>query len=66
MFPFDPPENIRKTKGFLMFQGDQKEKLGRIGLKSRQFHSNFDSILLRWWPLEFFNAIFFLNEFDMF
>ena len=30
-----------------MFQGDQKEKLGRIGLKSRQFHTNFDSILLR-------------------
>ena len=21
MFPFDPPENIRKLKGFLMFSG---------------------------------------------
>ena len=32
MFPFDPPENIRKPKVFLCFQGDQKETLGRKGL----------------------------------
>ena len=32
MFPFDPPKNIRKTFGFLMFQGDQKGTLERKGL----------------------------------
>ena len=29
IFPFNPPENIRKLKGF---QGDQKGTLGRKGL----------------------------------
>ena len=29
MFPFDPPENIRKPKVFWCFQGDQKRTLGR-------------------------------------
>ena len=33
MFPFDPPENIRKPKVFWCFQGDQKGTLGRKGLK---------------------------------
>ena len=32
MFPFDPPENIRKLLGFWCFQRDQKGKLGRKGL----------------------------------
>ena len=32
MFPFDPPENIRKRKVFSCFQGDQKGTLGRKGL----------------------------------
>ena len=29
MFPFDPPENIRKPLVFWSFQGDQKGKVGR-------------------------------------
>ena len=33
MFPFDPPENIRKPKVFWCFQGDQKGTLGSKGLK---------------------------------
>ena len=33
MFPFDPPENIRKPLVFYHFQGDQKGTLGRKGLK---------------------------------
>ena len=32
MFPFDPPENIRKPKNFWCFQGDQKGTLGSKGL----------------------------------
>ena len=32
MFPFDPPENIRKPKVFWCFQGDQKGTLGSKGL----------------------------------
>ena len=32
MFPFDPPENIRKPLVFLCFQGDQKGTLGSKGL----------------------------------
>ena len=32
MFPFDPPENIRKPLVFWCFQGDQKETLERKGL----------------------------------
>ena len=32
MFPFDPPENIRKPLVFWCFQGDQKGTLGRKGL----------------------------------
>ena len=39
MFPFDPPENIRKPLGFGCFQGDQEGTLGRKGLNlhSHQF-----------------------------
>ena len=33
MSSFDPPENIRKPKVFLCFQGDQKGTSGRKGLK---------------------------------
>ena len=33
MFPFDPPEIIRKPKVFRCFQGDQKGTLGRKGLR---------------------------------
>ena len=29
MFPFDPPENIRKRLVFRYFQGDQKGTLGK-------------------------------------
>ena len=29
MFLFDPPKNIRKSKVFSYFQGDQKGSLGR-------------------------------------
>ena len=36
MFPFDPPENIRKPLVFWCFQGDQKGTLGRKGLKFQQ------------------------------
>ena len=36
MFPFDPPENIRKPK--MGFQGDQKGALGRKGLNANHFH----------------------------
>ena len=42
MLSFDPPENIRKTdisyplrKEMLGFQGDQKETLGRKGLRAK-------------------------------
>ena len=35
MFPFDPPENIRKPLVFCFFKGDQKGALGRKGLKSK-------------------------------
>ena len=34
MFPFDPPEKIRKPLVFLCFQGDQKGTLGSKGLRS--------------------------------
>ena len=34
MFPFDLPENIRKSKVFWYFQGDQKGTLGRKGSNS--------------------------------
>ena len=40
VFPFDPPENIRKPLVFWCFQGDQKETLGKNGLKY--------NILLTW------------------
>ena len=33
MFPFDPPENIKKPAVFICFQGDQKGILGRKGFK---------------------------------
>ena len=32
MFPFNPPENIRKPKVFWCFQGDQRGSLGSKGL----------------------------------
>ena len=32
MFPFDPPEKIKKPKVFWYFQGDQKGALGSNGL----------------------------------
>ena len=35
MFPFDPPENIRKSKVFLMFQEDQRRTLGSKGLREK-------------------------------
>ena len=38
MFPFDPPESIRKPKVFWCFQGDQKETLGRKWLISFVVH----------------------------
>ena len=34
MYPFDPPQNIRKPLVFLCFKEDQKGTLGRNGLKS--------------------------------
>ena len=36
MFPFDPPENIRKPKVFWCFQVDQKGTLGRKWLTKNQ------------------------------
>ena len=36
MFPFDTPENIRKSKVFRCFQGDQKWTLGRKKLRINQ------------------------------
>ena len=39
MFPFDPPENIRKPKVFWCFQGDLKGTLGR-----KEFTPNFKTI----------------------
>ena len=43
MFPFDPPENIRKPKVFGCFQGDQKGTLGRKGLTNDKFCCEDDS-----------------------
>ena len=43
MFPFDPPENIRKPLVFGYFQGDQKGTLGRKGVIVLRW----DKILLR-------------------
>ena len=37
MFPFHPPENIRKPLVFLCFQGDQMGTLGSKGLKYNNF-----------------------------
>ena len=37
MFPFDPPENIRKPLVFCCFQGDQKGTFGRKGLNVKKF-----------------------------
>ena len=34
MFPFDPPENIRKRLVFRYFQGDQKGTLGKKRLRA--------------------------------
>ena len=44
MFPFDPPENIRKPKVFSCFQGDQKGTLGRKGLNTSEI-IKFDKII---------------------
>ena len=41
LFPFDPPENIRKPKVFWCFQGDQKGTLGRKGLRVRKYKNEF-------------------------
>ena len=38
MFPFDPPENIRKPKVFGCFRGDQKGTLGSKGLICQHKH----------------------------
>ena len=35
MFPFDPPENLRKPKVFWYFQGGLKENIGRKRANSR-------------------------------
>ena len=35
MFPFDPPENIRKSLVFWCFQGEQKGTLGSKGLNPK-------------------------------
>ena len=48
MFPFDPPENIRKPKVFWCFQGDQKGTFGRKGLTLRNnvpLKNNYEIIL---------------------
>ena len=34
MFPFDPPENMRKPLVCDVFKGDEKETLGRKGLRT--------------------------------
>ena len=44
MFPFDPPENIRKPKVFRCFQGDQKGTLGSKGLNFRSSGSKLESV----------------------
>ena len=41
MFPFDPPENIRKPLVFRYFQGDQKGTLGSKGLTENLRNQNF-------------------------
>ena len=41
MFPFDPPENIRKPNIFWRFKGGQKGTLGRNGL-------NFVYVCTKW------------------
>ena len=41
MFPFDPPENIRKPLVFWCFQGDQKGTLGRIWITPSSYLYNF-------------------------
>ena len=45
MFPFDPPETIRKPLVFLCFQGDQKRTLASKGLKVSTFKHCIVSIL---------------------
>ena len=52
MFPFGPPENIKKVFGFLMFSGGSKKN---IGIKRVQ-------ILL---PFEFITHNFDLNRIRM-
>ena len=37
MFPFDPPENIRKPKGFLMYLGGPKESIAMKMVKFAKF-----------------------------
>ena len=41
MFFFDPPENIRKSKVFWYFQGDQKGTLGRKRSYACPVHNTF-------------------------
>ena len=36
IIPFDPPENIRKTKGFLMFLGGSKVNIGKKRVKDHK------------------------------
>ena len=40
MFPFDPPENIRKPLVLGCFQGDQKGTSGRYGLSNDDLVKN--------------------------
>ena len=56
MFPFDPPENIRKILFSWCFQGDQKGTLGRKGVKRVLLNCSSERVLL-------FNMIFLENTF---
>ena len=52
MFPFDPPEYIRKLKVFWCFQGDQKGTLGSKGLKRIPTTGPFlGDLQIFFWPL---------------
>ena len=53
MFPFDPPENIRKSLVFWCFQGDQKGILGRKGLRIRYFVKRILTIMVSAKPINF-------------
>ena len=45
MFPFDPPENIRKPLVFWCFQGDQIGTLGSKGLKQNNVTSTHEQVV---------------------